>query len=303
MVTAGACAAPLAGANEATTTEPAAAGALEEIVVTATRREENISRVPIRITAINQETLDQKGIKDFSDVARFTPGVAFDTSQTNQISIRGISSTGGSGTTGIYIDDVPIQVRDLGFNPDDALVKIFDLDRMEVLRGPQGTLFGAGSEGGTVRYITTQPSLTKSSISAKAETSYTQGGSPNYETGIAGGTPIIDGVLAVRASAWFRHDGGWIDRIDPTTLQTVDKNANHDSTTVLRVAVLWKPNDAVSVTPSVLYQNRQRNDVTIYWPEFSNPDKDRYFSANPTARPEPDKFYLPALNIQAELGP
>src|SRR5882672_3639000 len=76
IVTAGASAAPLAGANEATT-EPAAAGALEEIVVTATRREENISRVPISISAINQEMLDQKGIKDFSDVARFTPGVAF----------------------------------------------------------------------------------------------------------------------------------------------------------------------------------------------------------------------------------
>jgi iron complex outermembrane recepter protein len=303
LLTTGTCAATLAVAAEQTSTEPAAAPALEEIVVTATRREESISRVPISITAMSQEMLDQKGIKDFSDVARYTPGVAFDTSQSNQISIRGISSSGGSGTTGIYIDDVPIQVRNLGFNSDDALVKLFDLDRVEVLRGPQGTLFGAGSEGGTVRYITTQPSLTKSIISAKAETSYTQGGSPNYEIGVAGGTPIIDGVLAVRASAWFRHDGGWIDRIDPTTLQTVDKNANHDSTTVLRVAVLWKPNDAVSVTPSVLYQDRQRNDVTIYWPEFSNPDKDRYFSANPTARPEPDKFYLPALNVQAELGP
>ena len=143
------------------TTAPAAPAALEEIVVTATRREENISRVPISITALSQETLDKKGIKDFKDVARFTPGVAIDTSQTNQISIRGISSSGGSGTTGIYIDDVPIQLRALGFNSDDALLKIFDLDRVEVLRGPQGTLFGAGSEGGTVRYITVQPSLTK----------------------------------------------------------------------------------------------------------------------------------------------
>src|ERR1700731_4217853 len=198
IVTAGACAAPLAGANEAATTEPAAAGGLEEIVVTATRREENISRVPISITAINQERLDQKGIKDFSDVARFTPGVAFDTSQTNQISIRGISSTGGSGTTGIYIDDVPIQVRNLGYNADDALLKLFDLDRVEILRGPQGTLFGAGSEGGTVRYITTQPSLTKSSFYSRDEVAFTQGGAPSYEAGVAGGMPLIDGVLGAR---------------------------------------------------------------------------------------------------------
>jgi iron complex outermembrane recepter protein len=303
ILTTGICAGTFAGAAEQTAAESASAPALEEITVTATRREESINRVPISITAMSQEMIDQKGIKDFSDVARYTPGVAFDASQTNQISIRGISSSGGSGTTGIYIDDVPIQVRSLGFNSDDTLVKLFDLDRVEVLRGPQGTLFGAGSEGGTVRYITTQPNLTKSSVYAKAETSYTQGGSPNYETGVAAGAPIIDGVLGVRASAWFRHDGGWIDRIDPTTLQTVDKNANRDNTTVLRVAALWKPNDAISVTPSILYQDRQRNDVTIYWPEYSNPDKDRYFSANPTPRSEPDKFYLPALNIQAELGP
>jgi iron complex outermembrane receptor protein len=303
MVTAIACAASLAEAKEATSDESAAAPALEEITVTATRREESISRVPISITAMNQEMLDQKGIKDFADVARYTPGVAFDAGQTNQISIRGISSSGGSGTTGIYIDDVPIQVRSLGFNSDDALVKLFDLDRVEVLRGPQGTLFGAGSEGGTVRYITTQPSLTKSSINAKVETSYTEGGSLNYETGVAGGMPIIDGVFGVRFSAWFRHDGGWIDRVDPTTLDVVDKNANFAGTSALRLAGLWKPNDAISISPSIVYQNQQRNDVTIYWPEYSNPSQDRYVSADPTGRPEPDVFYLPALNIQADIGP
>ncbi|HEY5264022.1 MAG TPA: TonB-dependent receptor, partial [Steroidobacteraceae bacterium] len=303
MITAGACAATAAGANDATATEPAAAGGLEEIVVTATRREENISRVPISITAISKDMLDQKGIKDFADVARFTPGVAFDTSQSNQISIRGISSSGGSGTTGIYIDDTPIQVRSLGFNSDDTLVKLFDLDRVEVLRGPQGTLFGAGSEGGTVRYITVQPSLTQSSVYAKAETSYTEGGAPSYESGVAAGIPVVDGVFGVRVSAWYRRDGGWIDRIDPTTLGVVDKNANSDGTAALRIAGLWQPNDAVRVTPSILYQNSQRNDVTIYWPEYSAPSNNRYVSANPTARTEPDVFYLPALNVQADLGP
>ena len=299
-----ACAADAAVATDATTEEPAATGGgLEEIVVTATRREESISRVPISITAINQDAIDQKGIKDFSDIVRFTPGVAFDSSQTNQISIRGISSSGGSGTTGIYIDDTPIQVRNLGFNSDDTLVKLFDLDRVEVLRGPQGTLFGAGSEGGTVRYITVQPSLTETSVYAKGETSYTQGGAPSYESGLAVGTPVVDGVFGIRFSAWYRRDGGWIDRIDPTTLQLVDANANRDGTAALRLAALWQPNDAIRVTPSILYQNSQRNDVTIYWPEYSNPGANSYVSADPTARPEPDVFYLPALNVQADLGP
>ena len=298
------CTADAALANDATTEEPAATGsALEEIVVTATRREESISRVPISITAINQDAIDQKGIKDFSDIVRFTPGVAFDSSQTNQISIRGISSSGGSGTTGIYIDDTPIQVRNLGFNSDDTLVKLFDLDRVEVLRGPQGTLFGAGSEGGTVRYITVQPSLTETSVYAKGETSYTEGGAPSYESGLAVGTPVVDGVFGIRFSAWYRRDGGWIDRIDPTTLQLVDANANRDGTAALRLAGLWQPNDAIRVMPSILYQNSQRNDVTIYWPEYSNPGANSYVSADPTARPEPDVFYLPALNVQADLGP
>jgi iron complex outermembrane receptor protein len=296
-------AATTAYADAEATNGPSDSGPVAEIVVTATRREESISKVPISLSVLTQESMDVKGVKDFSDVARLTPGVAFDASQTNAIAIRGISSSGGSGTTGIYIDDVPIQVRDLGFNSDDALLKIFDLDRIEVLRGPQGTLFGAGSEGGTVRYITTKPSLTKSSVYAKAETSYTQGGTINYEAGVAAGAPIIDGVLGVRASAWYRRDGGWIDRVDPNTLAVVDKNANHDETQVFRIAMLWQPNDALQISHSVFYQNRQRHDVTIYWPNLSDPGSDRFVSENPTSRGEPDKLYLPSLNIQADLGP
>src|SRR5882762_9628769 len=188
IVGAGACLATPASANEATTAaEPAAAGGLEEIVVTATRREENISKVPISVTAFNEDMIDQRGIKDFQDIVRFTPGVSIDSSGTNAISIRGISSSGGAGTTGIYIDDTPIQMRALGFNPDDTLPKTFDLDRVEVLRGPQGTLFGAGSEGGTVRYIITQPSVTEESPYVRSEVPSTRGGEPRYEAGIAHG--------------------------------------------------------------------------------------------------------------------
>jgi outer membrane receptor protein involved in Fe transport len=107
----------------------------------------------------------------------------------------------------------------------------------------------------------------------------------------------------VRFSAWFRHDGGWINRVDPTTLDVVDSNANYAGTAAFRLAGLWKPNDALSISPSIVYQNQHRNDVTIYWPEYSDPSANRYVSADPTGRPEPDVFYLPALNIQADLGP
>src|SRR5665213_569036 len=173
-----------------------------EVIVTATRREEALSKVPESISAFTAAKMDIQGIKSFADVAKFTPGVTFDV-DSHDIAIRGISSTAGSGTTGIYIDDTPVQVRNLGLNDNNTLPAVFDLNRVEVLRGPQGTLFGAGSEGGTVRYITNQPSLTQTSSYSREEVSYTEGGAPSYEAGVAFGTPIIDGTLGVRASVWY----------------------------------------------------------------------------------------------------
>jgi outer membrane receptor protein involved in Fe transport len=148
---------------------PAAAsgGGLEEIVVTAQRRTERLQDVPISISAFSSEQMDVQGVRGIDDIARLTPGITFQRTDArntamSSISIRGIASSAGAATTGIYIDDTPVQVRALGagataFN---AFPQVFDLDRVEVLRGPQGTLFGAGSEGGTVRFITPQPNLT-----------------------------------------------------------------------------------------------------------------------------------------------
>jgi iron complex outermembrane recepter protein len=277
-------------------------GPLQEITVTATRHEESLSKVPISVTALTQDAMDIRGVKDFQDVAKFSPGVSIDNSGTNNISIRGISSSGGAGTTGIYIDDTPIQIRALAFNPDDALPKSFDVDRIEVLRGPQGTLFGAGSEGGTVRYITTQPSLTQTSFYSRDEVSYTQGGSASYEAGLAAGGPLIDGTLGARVSVWYRHDGGYIDRIDPTTLALDESNANWDRTVLIRLAALWQPVEGIDITPSIYYQDRYRNDVENYWPIYSNPGENSFVSANPTRNPDPDRFYLASIKAEGDLG-
>jgi outer membrane receptor protein involved in Fe transport len=289
------------------------AGKVQEIIVTATRHEAALSKVPVSVSAFTQESMDEKGIKDFTDVARFTPGVTIDATGTgtNSISIRGISSSGGSGTTGIYIDDTPIQIHSLGFNADDTLPKTFDLERVEVLRGPQGTLFGAGSEGGTVRYILTQPSLSKPSFYARSEVAFTQSGDPSYEAGVAGGVPLIDGTLGVRASVWYRRDGGWIDRIDPFTLATVEPKSNWDATYVARLAAKWAVTPDVTLTPSLLYQHRNRNDISVFWPQVqgangqtvtSDPGSHRFLNADPSARPEPDHYFLPVLKAEAELG-
>ena len=288
--------------EQAPATETPAVGGLQEVVVTATRREESLSRVPISVSALTQQDLDARGIKDFSEVARFTPGVNFDNSGTNNISIRGISGTGGAGTTGIYIDDTPIQMRALAFNPDEALPKSFDLDRIEVLRGPQGTLFGSGSEGGTVRYITTQPSLTRTSVYARAELATTQGGDPSYEAGVAIGGPLIDNTLGARITVWYRRDGGWIDHIDPYTGNVDDKNANHEDSSLIRLAFLWAPSEKWSVTPSIYYQDRKEHNISNYWPLYSDAGNNHFASADPNERNSPDTFYLPSLKIQGDLG-
>ena len=296
---------PAFGASQATASSDAQSSPdlqLQEVVVTATRRAESISKVPMSVSALTQVNMDIRGIKDIQDVARFTPGVYIDNTGTANISIRGIASTGGAGTTGIYIDDTPIQMRALAFNPDEALPQAFDLQRVEVLRGPQGTLFGAGSEGGTVRYITTPPSLTQTSVYSRDEVSDTQGGAPSYEAGVAAGTPIINGKLGVRATVWYRHDGGYIDLIDPVSLATVEHNANYANSTLLRLDGIWAISDRWRARPGFYYQSRVSNNTDDYWPLYSNPSQDRFVSADPDRRDRPDKFYLPSLQITGDFG-
>jgi iron complex outermembrane recepter protein len=302
---------PAGAAHAQTATAPSTATAsassaastegIEEIVVTATRRSEVLSRVPISVSAFNQESLDERGIKDFQDLVRYTPGVNIDSGITNAISIRGISSSGGAGTTGIYIDDTPIQMRSVGFNPDDTLPRTFDLDRVEVLRGPQGTLFGAGSEGGTVRYILAAPKLSGSSTYVRSELADTEGGAPTYELGVAHGMALIDGTLGIRASAWYREEGGWIDRVDPTTGVVTESNANHDEAYMLRLAALWRPISNLDVTPSIIYQDSKTHDDSTFWPAYSNPGAGHFNNATPEHLPGSDRYYLPALKVELNL--
>jgi outer membrane receptor protein involved in Fe transport len=189
-----------------------------EIVVSATRRNETVSKVPLSIAAYSQERLDQQGVRSIDDISRLTPGITFNRTDTRNagaanIAIRGISSGAGAATTGIYIDDTPIQSRNFGYSSYSVFPYIFDLERVEVLRGPQGTLFGAGAEGGAVRFITPAPDLDKFSAYGRAEVATTEGGGTSYEAGLAVGGPIVRDKLAFRISAWHRRDGGYVDRI------------------------------------------------------------------------------------------
>ena len=272
-----------------------------EVIVTATRQDQLVSRVPESVSAFPAAKLQVLDVKSFQDLAKFTPGVAYD-EQTHDIAIRGISSTAGSGTTGVYIDDTPIQVRALGLSADNTLPAVFDLDRVEVLRGPQGTLFGAGSEGGAVRYITPQPSLVAPSGYAHSEVSWTDGGAPSSEIGAAAGGPITPDRLAFRISAWARRDGGWLDRVDASTLQPTEANANWVDTFAGRAALAFKPAEGLLITPSVFVQDRDQHNADFYWTALSDPGAGRFYDGTPDRLADKDRFVLPSLKIEYDAG-
>jgi iron complex outermembrane recepter protein len=179
-------------------------------------------------------------------------------------------------------------MRALAFNPDDTLPKSFDMDRVEVLRGPQGTLFGAGSEGGTVRYITTQPSLTQTSDLRRSE-ALVHAGRRRRATRRASphGGPIIDGTLGARAAVWYRRDGGWIDRVDPGNPHDREERQLRSRPCWRASRSLWAPSDKWTVTPSIYYQDRVPQRHRDYWPIYSNPGRDNFNNATRRSAPMP----------------
>jgi outer membrane receptor protein involved in Fe transport len=271
---------------------PAAAqpAELEEIVVTATRRSAFLEDVPLSVTVFSQEKIDAQGLKTIDDLVDYTPGLLLNrgANGANDVAIRGISSGSGAGTTGIYIDDTPIQARNLGYAAGSTFPGLFDLERVEVLRGPQGTLFGAGSQGGTIRFIQTTPDLDEPSAYARAEYSGQDVGDASYEGGVAYGSPIDEGKTAYRVSAYFREDGGYIDgvtgtpvEIDPTgalgpdsltftDVTVLEPDMNSSSTTGLRAAFKWAPTSRIEIVPSVSYQKIEHDFFgSTFWPAAS----------------------------------
>jgi outer membrane receptor protein involved in Fe transport len=276
---------------------------LTEITVTATRRSEDIQKVPITITAYTQEQMDDLGIRDMDDIARLTPDVQFthtsgvSGNNSSDISIRGVFSNVGAATTGIYINDTPIQMRNAGYWNANAFPQVFDLERVEVLRGPQGTLFGSSAEGGAIRFITPDPSLEKYSGYLRSDLGFTQDGAPSYELGAAAGGPLIDDKLGFRISVWGREDGGWIDRVSPDSGAEVDKNANAQRSDAGQAALTFAPVDHLKITGSLFYQDVDADDRSQYWSTLSDPSSGTYRTAARATSPSQDDFYLPAVKI------
>jgi outer membrane receptor protein involved in Fe transport len=285
----------------------AAEDALEEVVVTATKRADPISKVPISITALTQEAMDAQGVRSINDIVAQTPGVSITKAAGSGvgqiISIRGISSNAGASTTGVYIDDTPIQARNNAVNfAGTSFPEVFDLERVEILRGPQGTLFGAGAEGGVVRFLSVQPSLTRYTGYSRAEASATDHGTPSGELGVAYGGPIVKDVLGFRVSAWDRHDGGYVDRRSWES-SSAESKPDWTNTKVLRAALLYAPTSAVKITPSVQFQEQYTHTPSSYWGQLSNPGHTQFVSGLQLDQPSDDSSTVASLKIEADLGP
>jgi iron complex outermembrane receptor protein len=302
----GVCASFCAGAAAAQDTAGSDDSVLAEVMITATRQEQSLSRVPLSVTAFSDQQLQDIGAKRVDDLVRQTPGISIGRATTSPlgatVTIRGIAAGGvGAGTTGIYVDDTPVQARTIGFSSSSTFPVVFDLARVEVLRGPQGTLFGAGAEGGAIRFISPSPSFERFSGTARAELSSTEYGDPSYEAGIAAGGPVVDDRLAFRASAYYRRDGGYVDRIPQGSAFTAERNGNWTSAAAVRGALAWRATDSLIVTPSIFWQRQRSNGSGAFWERESDPESGVFVTGHKFNEPFSDQFALPALKVEWRL--
>ena len=292
-------------------------GEIQQVTITAQRRATLLKDTPISVQAVTAQQLDNDGIRSIDDLTRIMPGVNFNRSGTSatgnyndedsEIAVRGIASSAGASTTGIYIDDTPIQTRHLSFGSVAPFPAIFDLDRVEMLRGPQGTLFGAGSEGGAVRFIQPEPSLNEESRYAHAEVGSAKSGAPSYEAGVSIGEPLMNDLIGLRLSFSTRKDGGYVDRVnvDPVTglvAGTAEANANWEATNTMRAAVKVAASKDTSIIASVYHQELKLNDTGAYWASLSDRSNSKFLNGNAQANSSNDPFTLWAIKVNSDLG-
>ncbi|MFV3127053.1 TonB-dependent receptor [Niveispirillum sp. KHB5.9] len=246
---------------------------LEEIVVTATRRAERLQDVPLSITAFTQAELTQKGIVGVEGIAKATPGVVMDHRSSNNLSVttRGISvngyDAGLQSTTTIYLDDLPLTTIGNSVTLDPSL---FDMERVEFLRGPQGTLFGSGSLSGALRMLTKSPDLTKTDTALSVDGGYTpasEGLRQRYNGMV--NVPLVEDKLGLRVVGFYRNEDGYIDNVG-----LGKKNSNSLESWGGRAIMLWKPTDRLSLRVMALYEDSQPRDASLVTPALG--ERKRY---------------------------
>jgi outer membrane receptor protein involved in Fe transport len=267
---------------------------VEEVIVTAQKREQRLVDVPVAITAISGGELEQKGLRDVQDISFAVPGMALreDGPGSYQIFMRGLSNQYGSDAlVGVYLDEAPLTLT--GFDQLDS--RPLDLERVEVLKGPQGTLYGQGSVAGAIRYITKSPDLTEWGGSIEAQESFISGGdSREVITGVLN-APIVTDKFGIRIAATAQEGGGWQDQP-----QAGIKDGNNQDLRNVRVKALWKPTDALSIQGMVVV-HRNESELGL---GYENPDRTVTVAVDRARRLVPKEFdyNLYNLDVKYDLG-
>jgi iron complex outermembrane recepter protein len=302
---------------------------LQEVVVTAEKRTSTVQDTGASITAVSQQDITDRGIVDFNSLAQSVPGIAMRTSGPGQteFEMRGLNSAGGNTSqVGFYLDETPLSSpasAQLGKEEIDPT--LYDLQRVEVLRGPQGTLYGSSSMAGTVKLVPNPPQLGTFAASGETDVGYTgSGGDFNQKVNGMVNIPIGD-TAAIRVVGSELTQSGWIKRNvfedgappDVGTFPNVTRPAdfysyplieqiNGANTTTIdsaRISLLWKPNDNLSITPMLMYQLTQQGapnavDVNGDQTHPSVPSTLAHWEPYDTPEPQQDKFTLGSLKIE-----
>jgi len=285
------CAAVPASAQTAGATPVANDG---DIIVTANRRAETVQDVPSAITAISQDQIEARGIDGFEGFARSVPGLTMNQATRNRavFNIRGIATSVTGGNTqdpvAVYVNDTPVtDTFAAAAQPD---LRLFDVERIEVLRGPQGTLFGSGSLGGTIRIITNKPDAARFEAAGRVDLGVTKGGALRQRYDAMVNMPLVDDTLALRVVGYYRDEQGWVKN---AALGTRNDSIDWGG----RAALRWTPSDALAIKAEVFHQDSDPEDADGW-----NPALGRFKRSASVAEGRPNTITNYNLSIDYEIA-
>jgi outer membrane receptor protein involved in Fe transport len=279
---------------------------LEEIVVSARKREESLQSVPLSVQAMSGDELARRGVVSLNELASALPGINLSSPNPGKasVSIRGVTSGTATPTTGFYLDDVAISGRQQ-FNGQSE-PELLDIQRVEALRGPQGTLYGAGAMGGAIKFVSNRPDASRSTVDITAGTGSVEGGEQSYNGAVVANLPLVDDVLALRLAGSYAYEGGFIDRIARGTglsvnlpggefqsfNETTRRDVNSHRRSAGRVALGFEPDDSWSVLLDLRYQKFESPGFESYWVNLP-----RFQQSTAVAEPNEDSMALPMLTV------
>ena len=298
-------AALIAGTSWQGPAHAAATDAVETVIVTARKRTETAQSTPVTLQVFSEQKIKDLNLVNFNDYVRFTPSVSYNWSGPGQTTlvIRGIAASTGDRSlespAALYLDEQPLTAHALMPDP-----RIVDVERIEVLPGPQGTLFGASSESGLVRIITNKPKLDTFEGSLEATGGAVAHGAASYDVNGVINIPLVDDELAVRLVAFDGKDGGFIDNVKGVTPGGTVSNAgiagkdiNGTRQSGARAEVRWKISDAVSITGSAFFQTTRQTGPSSFDPSVGDLKTVRFYDEL-----FKDKWEQYALTLNADLG-